>query len=86
MAQLQALLVHFVRQDFSLLDNHIGWDNIKMGINDLEIVRVYGYEGSSDPAAFLISSLNFCRKAQRTYLRFFLHTNIFPEVVFIPRD
>ena len=37
-------------KDFSLVDNYIGWNNIKMGINDLKIVKVYRYEGNSDPA------------------------------------
>jgi hypothetical protein len=37
-------------KDFSLTDNYIGWDNIKMDINDLKIVTVYRYEGDSDPA------------------------------------
>ena len=37
-------------KDFSLMDNYIGWNNIKMGINDLEIVTVCRYEGNSDPA------------------------------------
>ena len=37
-------------KDFSLVDNYIGWDNIKMGINDLKIIKVYRYEGNSDPA------------------------------------
>ena len=37
-------------KDFSLMDNYIGWNNIKMGINDLKIVTVCRYEGNSDPA------------------------------------
>jgi hypothetical protein len=37
-------------KDFSLMDNYIGWADIKMGINDLKIVTVYRYEGNSDPA------------------------------------
>ena len=37
-------------KDFGLVDNYIGWNNIKMGINDLKIVKVYRYEGNSDPA------------------------------------
>lgn len=37
-------------KDFNLLDNYVGWNNIKMGINDLKIVMVYRYEGNSDPA------------------------------------
>jgi hypothetical protein len=37
-------------KDFSLLENHIGWKDIKMGINDVKIVTVSRYEGASDPA------------------------------------
>jgi hypothetical protein len=37
-------------KDFSLVDNYIGWNNVKMGINDLKIVTVCRYEGNSDPA------------------------------------
>lgn len=37
-------------KDFSLVGNYIGWNNIKMGINDLKIVTVSRYEGNSDPA------------------------------------
>lgn len=37
-------------KDFNLAGNYIGWNNTKMGINDLKIVTVYRYEGDSDPA------------------------------------
>ena len=37
-------------KDFSLVDNYIGWNNIKMGINDIKIITVSRYEGNSDPA------------------------------------
>ena len=37
-------------KDFSLVDNYIIWNNIKMDINDLKIVALYRYEGNSDPA------------------------------------
>ncbi|HEX6845434.1 MAG TPA: hypothetical protein VF144_00585 [Chitinophagaceae bacterium] len=37
-------------KDFSLEDDHIFWNNIKLDINDLRIVSVCRYEGNSDPA------------------------------------
>jgi hypothetical protein len=37
-------------KDFTLFDNYIGWNNIKMDIDDLKIVTVSRYEGNSDPA------------------------------------
>ena len=37
-------------KDFRLMGNDIGWNDIKMDINDLKIVTVSRYEGNSDPA------------------------------------
>ena len=37
-------------KDFYLMGNDIGWNDIKMDINDLKIVTVSRYEGNSDPA------------------------------------
>ena len=37
-------------KDFDLVGNYIGWNNIRMDINDLKIVTVSRYEGNSDPA------------------------------------
>ena len=37
-------------KDFHLMGNDIGWNDIKMDINDLKIVTVSRYEGNSDPA------------------------------------
>jgi len=37
-------------KDFRLMGNGIGWNDIKMDINDLKIVMLSRYEGNSDPA------------------------------------
>ena len=37
-------------KDFSLEDNYIVCNNMKLDINDLRIVSVFRYEGNSDPA------------------------------------